>query len=34
MSARIDPDELEYIVFGDELLVNDIVDALPALAVL
>jgi uncharacterized protein (TIGR03083 family) len=34
MSARIDPDELEYAVFGDELLVSDIVDALPALAVL
>jgi uncharacterized protein (TIGR03083 family) len=34
MSARIDPGELEYAVFGDELLVSDIVDALPALAVL
>jgi uncharacterized protein (TIGR03083 family) len=33
MSARIDPGELAYDVFGDELLVSDIIDALPALAV-
>jgi uncharacterized protein (TIGR03083 family) len=34
MSARIDPDELEYAVFGDELLASDIIDSLPVLAVL
>ena len=31
---RIGPAELEYTVFGDDLLVSDIIDALPALAVL
>jgi hypothetical protein len=34
ISARVDPGELTYEVFGDEQLARDIVDALPALAVL
>jgi uncharacterized protein (TIGR03083 family) len=34
ISARIGPAELEYTVFGDDLLVSDIIDALPALAVI
>jgi uncharacterized protein (TIGR03083 family) len=34
ISARLDPGEVAYDVFGDELLVSDIIDALPALAVL
>ena len=34
ISARIDPGELTYEVFGDEQLARDVVDALPALAVL
>jgi len=34
ISARVDPGELTYDVFGDEPLARDIVNALPALAVL
>ena len=34
ISARVDPGELTYEVFGDEQLARDIVNALPALAVL
>jgi hypothetical protein len=34
VSARIDPRRLDYEVVGDERLAGDIVDALPALAVL
>ena len=33
VSARIDPGALRYVVVGDEQLARDIVDALPALAV-
>ena len=34
VSARIDPRALTYAVVGDEALARDVVDALPALAVL
>ena len=34
VSARLDPRELTYVVVGDERLARDVVDALPALAVL
>ena len=34
ISARLDPRELTYVVVGDERLARDVVDALPALAVL
>ena len=33
-SARLDPRELTYVVVGDEQLARDVIDALPALAVL
>ncbi len=34
ISARIDPRELPYDVVGDEQLARDVIDALPALAVI
>jgi uncharacterized protein (TIGR03083 family) len=34
ISARLDPRELTYVVVGDEQLASDVIDALPALAVL
>ena len=34
VSARVDPRALTYAVVGDERLAGDVVDALPALAVL
>ena len=34
ISARLDPRELTYVVVGDEQLARDVIDALPALAVL
>ena len=34
ISARLDPHELTYVVVGDEQLARDVIDALPALAVL
>jgi hypothetical protein len=34
VSARVDPGALAYDVVGDEQLARDVVDALPAMAVL